>query len=72
MSAKPAKILGLKKGLLKDGYDADLTILDPDEEWIVDSSKFYSKGKVTPFEGKKLTGKVHSLFINGNKVFENK
>ena len=72
MSANPARLLNLKKGLLREGYDADLTLLDPDEEWIVDSSKFYSKGKATPFEGKKLTGKVHSLFINGDKVFENK
>ena len=57
MSAAPARLLGLQKGLLRSGYDADLTIVDPDEEWIVDSTKFYSKGKATPFEGRSLTGK---------------
>lgn len=70
MSASPAKILGLQKGLIKAGYDADLTILNPEEEWVVDSSLFYSKGKATPFEGKKLIGKVKSLFVDGRLVFE--
>ena len=71
MSAQPARLLGLHKGLLKAGYDADLTIIDPDEEWTVDSSKFYSKGKATPFEGRRLTGRVKDLFIDGRLVFEN-
>jgi len=71
MSANPAAILSLKKGLLQPGYDADLTLLDPDFEWKVDSSKFYSKGKFTPFNGKVLKGKVKSLFIGGKKVWDN-
>ena len=71
MSAQPARLLGLHKGLLKAGYDADLAIIDPDEEWTVDSSKFYSKGKATPFEGRRLTGRVKDLFIDGRLVFEN-
>ena len=70
MSAQPARLLGLQKGLLRPGYDADLTLLDPDEEWTVDSSKFFSKGKATPFEGRTLTGKVKDLFIYGRLVFE--
>ena len=70
MSAAPARLLGLQKGLLRSGYDADLTIVDPDEEWIVDSTKFYSKGKATPFEGRSFTGKVKYLFIDGRLVFE--
>ena len=70
MSANPGRILGLEKGLLKTGYDADLTLIDPEEEWVVDSSKFYSKGKATPFEGKKLTGAVKGLFMAGKLVLE--
>lgn len=70
MSANPARILGLNKGLLKPGYDADLTLLNPDEEWTVCAKDFFSKGKATPFEGKKLTGKVHTVFIDGKMVFE--
>ncbi|MCR4899956.1 MAG: dihydroorotase [Treponema sp.] len=70
MSANPARILGLTKGLLKSGYTADLTLVDPEEEWVVDSRMFCSKGKATPFEGKELTGKVKGLFLAGRKVFE--
>lgn len=70
MSANPARFLGLEKGLLKTGYIADLTLVDPDEEWIVDSKLFCSKGKATPFEGMHLTGKVHGLFLDGKKVLE--
>ena len=70
MSANPARILGLTKGLLKAGYDADLTIFDPDEEWVVEPGMFYSKGKATPFAGDTLTGRVHVVFIDGRKVFE--
>lgn len=70
MSANPARILGIQKGLLQSGYDADLTLLDPDEQWIVDSRLFYSKGKATPFEGRKLTGCIKGLFIDGRLVLE--
>lgn len=70
MSANPAKILGLQKGILKAGYDADLTIVNPEEEWIVDPSLFNTKGRATPYEGKTLFGKVHTLFIDGRKVFD--
>jgi len=70
MSANPARILGLNKGLLKPGFDADLTVLDPDEFWTVDSANFYSKGKYTPFNGKTVTGKVCGLFLDGRKVLE--
>lgn len=70
ISANPARILGLKKGLLKTGFDADFAVVDPDEEWFVKSSEFYSKGKATPFEGMKLTGKVKGLFIEGRQVLQ--
>ena len=69
MSANPARILKLNKGLLKSGYDADITIADPDEEWKIDSQEFFSKGKATPFDGKIFTGKVKAVFLNGTKVF---
>ena len=70
MSARPAEILGLNKGLLNAGFDADLVLLDPDEKWTVDSKLFYSKGKFTPFNGKRLQGYVKGLFIDGIKVLE--
>ncbi|HAH62040.1 MAG TPA: dihydroorotase [Treponema sp.] len=68
MSANPARILHLNKGLLVSGCDADLVLTDPEEKWTVDSSVFLSKGKATPFDGMVLTGKVRELFIGGKKV----
>ena len=69
MSANPARILGLNKGLLKSGYDADIALVDPDERWTVDSGEFFSKGKASPFDGSILTGKVKALFTAGRKIF---
>ena len=69
MSEGPAKLLRLKSGRLAVGYNADLVLVSPDEEWIVNSENFASKGKSTPLEGKRLSGKVHATFFNGKQVF---
>ena len=68
MSARPARLLDLKKGLVKEGYDADLVLLDPDKKWRVDSSQFYSKGKATPLDGKTLTGRVVATIVAGQRI----
>ena len=68
MSANAAEILELKKGLIKEGYDADLVLVDTDEKWTVKASEFASKGKASPFEGKELIGKVKTLIVNGKIV----
>ena len=69
MSANPAKILGLKKGLVAAGYDADLVLLDPQKKWRVDSCAFRSKGKATPLDGKVLAGRVSATIAGGKVVF---
>ena len=69
MSGNPARILGLHKGQLRPGYDADLTVIDPDEEWTVKSSRFYSKGKATPLDGKSLIGRVMGTMLEGKEIF---
>lgn len=71
MSANPAEILGLKNiGLLEEGFDADITIVDTEKEWKVCGEEFASKGKFTPLEGKKLTGQVVATFLKGNITFQ--
>lgn len=55
--------------MLRKFYEADIVLVAPHEEWTLDSSKFFSKGKATPFDGMKLCGKVHSLFLSGRKIF---
>ncbi|GBG57221.1 dihydroorotase [Sporomusaceae bacterium FL31] len=71
MSVAPARILKLNSGVLKTGATADITILDPDCEWIVDSKKFYTRGKHTPFEGMKLKGKAIATIVNGEFIMQN-
>lgn len=70
MSYHPARILGLRKGVIEEGAPADLVIFDPDREWVIDPSEFLSKGKNTPFAGKKVFGKVTATIVNGEIAFE--
>jgi dihydroorotase (multifunctional complex type) len=70
-SAKPAKIFHLKKrGELKAGNFADLTVVDLKKEWRIDASKFYSKAKFSPFDGWKVKGKPVKTFVNGRLVMD--
>ncbi len=58
MSRRPAEILGLNKGRLLPGYDADFAVVDEERVWRVDAGDFVSKGKNSAFDGATLTGKV--------------
>jgi len=58
MTYNPANLLGLPAGTLNSGAPADITIIDPHKQWVVDPNRFYSKGRNTPFAGHKLTGQV--------------
>jgi dihydroorotase len=70
MSLAPARILKLDCGDLRVGACADITIFDPDKEWVVDSKQFYTRGKLTPFEGKRLKGKAIATIVGGQIVME--
>jgi dihydroorotase len=67
LSVNPALILKLNKGMLTVGADADVTIIDPNIEWLVDASRFRSKSMNTPFNGWKLKGRA-VLTIVGGKI----
>ena len=71
LTYEPAKIIGKDSelGALKLGAPANITIFDPEREWVVDSSKFVSKGKNTPFDGYQFKGKVMATLVNGNIVY---
>ena len=69
MALAPARILGLQKGTLSEGADADVTVFDPEEEYTVDPEQFISKGKNSPFAGWKLKGRA-TVTISGGKVHE--
>ena len=70
MSANPARILGYEGGSLKNGLPADVTIIDPDEEWTVKSEIFNSKGRNTPFEGMSVCGRVKMTIVNGKVIYK--
>lgn len=69
MSYNPAKVLGIDKGTLNEGSVADIAIINPDEEYIINPAEFASKGKNTPFGGTKVSGKVKYTILNGEVVY---
>lgn len=64
----PAKIFKINKGTLSKGKDADITIIDLNKKWIVDTSKFISKGKNSPFDKWELKGKIEKVIVGGKIV----
>ncbi len=61
----PAKLLGIQKGTLSPGADADVTIIDPDVEWTIDPEKFRSKSRNTPFAGRTVRGRAEKVLVGG-------
>lgn len=72
MSYNPAKVIGLDKGDIAPGKVADIVIFDPQQEYAIDKNTFASKGKNTPFHGRKVTGKVRATIVDGHVVYEEK
>ncbi|MFI4874049.1 MAG: dihydroorotase [Blastopirellula sp. JB062] len=65
LSTTPARILGIAKGTLSVGADADVTIIDPDLQWTVDTSQYLSHSSNCPFNGWQLTGKATHVIVGG-------
>lgn len=70
VTTNPARILGIEGGSLREGSRADITIIDPEREWIVDPEGFLSKGRNTPFKGWKMRGRVVRTIVEGRIVYE--
>lgn len=71
MSYNPAKILGIHdRGSVSEGKIADIVIFDPETEYVIDKNTFLSKGKNTPFHGRKVKGKVVCTIAGGRVVYE--
>ena len=70
MTAAPARVFKLKAGSLAVGMPADIAVIDPDLEWVVDDKKFYTKGSHSPFIGRKLKGKAVMTFVDGKLVMK--
>ncbi|MDR2181030.1 MAG: dihydroorotase [Synergistaceae bacterium] len=72
MTREPARVFSLPGGSLEVHMPADLTLIAPTDQWTVDTGEFFSKGKNTPFQGKKLTGKVVATYVGGKCVYREK
>jgi dihydroorotase len=68
MTVKPAEILGLQKGTLRVGVDADVTVFDPSFRHSFDKAKFRSKSQNTPFHGREVQGDVLYTIVGGKVV----
>jgi dihydroorotase len=70
MTSAPAQVLGLEGGTLREGSRADVTVFDPDAEWVLDAKALASKSKNTPFDGATLRGVVHATVVGGEVVYK--
>ena len=70
VSWNPSRRFGLlNKGDIDLGYDADLVLLDPEQQWTIQAANSFSTQGYTPFEGINVTGKVQATFLRGQMVF---
>ena len=69
LTHNPAQLLGIPKGTLRAGADADVTIIDPDLPWTIDPAQFRSKSRNTPFGGWKVHGRAHTVIVAGEVRF---
>jgi dihydroorotase len=70
MSTKPAELLGLSGGTLRNGSPADVIVIDGDVPWVLDPTDLKSKCKNTPFDEARLQGRVVRTIVAGRTVYE--
>jgi dihydroorotase len=69
MACAPARVLGLPGGSLRRGSPADITVIAPDLEWVVDPAQFRSKGRNSPYTGRKLRGRALCTIVGGDIAY---
>lgn len=69
LTSGPAKLAGLTGGTLADGVPADLILFDPNKPWLCDGEALLSRSKNTPYDGRRLMGRVMATFVGGEQVF---
>jgi dihydroorotase len=65
LTINPAQLLGIPKGTLGAGADADVTLIDPETRWTIDPGKFASKSRNTPYGGWEVRGRAHTVIVGG-------
>ena len=69
ITCNAAKIINFDGGVIKKGARADLVLIDLDFDWIIDSQKFHSKSKNSPFDGFKVKGRATRTIVGGKTVY---
>ena len=72
MTCQPAGIIGIDKGTLGVGKQGDVTIIDPNAKWTVDTAKFNSKSRNCPYQGWEVKTKVSYTIVGGEIRYQNK
>jgi len=70
LTVGPARAFGLPGGALARGAAADVAIVDPAAEWVLDPARLHSKGKNTPWKGRRLAGRCSMTIVGGRIVHE--
>ena len=70
MSLNPARIMRCGGGTLRKGSRADIAIIDIEKEYKIDPERFSSKGRNTPFEGKRVKGEILITIASGKVIYE--
>jgi allantoinase len=72
MSGAPARLAGVdrRKGAIDAGFDADLTVFDPEAELTVDPAELFHRHPLTPYRGRRLQGIVTRTYLRGKKIYE--
>jgi allantoinase len=73
LSSAPARLVGLegRKGLIANGYDADLVVWNPARQFTVDGAALHHRHKLTPYQDRVLAGVVEKTFLRGRKIYDN-
>ena len=71
MARRPAELLGISsaKGAIADGRDADLVVFDPEATFTVNRANLHDRHRLTPYEGRPLTGVVEATYLRGRPIY---
>ncbi|WP_411844015.1 dihydroorotase [Salinicoccus sp. HZC-1] len=70
ITIKPSEVFGLNMGVLAEGLDADVTVIDLDKQYTLDKNEFYSKARNTPFDGEQFEADIYMTIVNGEVAYK--
>ena len=68
VAATPARVLGVDAGVIMEGFEADLVLVDPDKPWVIQSARMEATAGNTPFDGQPTQGRVTAMYKGGVEI----